>query len=113
MNTLEERIKINELERANKARQENIIQLESKARELDQKLQTLEKTESHESIDNTEITEASQSAEETTTHVSETIEEEPEEVVEVSAIENPIVTEQENYAENLKIQNEKKKRKFF
>lgn len=114
--TLEERIKINELENTNKAKQETIIQLESRVKELEQKMQTPEKPENQESAEEAKsgVTEVPQSTEEPTAHVSEAIEEEPEEeVVEVTAIEDPIIAEQEEYTDNLKRQNEKKKRKFF
>jgi chromosome segregation ATPase len=113
--TIEERIRINELEKTNKTKQETIAQLESRMRDLEQKLQTSEEPESRESVDKvkSEITEVSQPTDEPTTRFSEAIEEETEEVVEVCAIEEPVITEQENYADNLKRQNEKKKRKFF
>jgi hypothetical protein len=114
--TLEERIRISELENINKTRLEAITQLESKVGELEQRLKTGGKTESYESTNEAklEINEAPESAEEVTASVSKTIEEEPEdEVVTVAAIEDPMIVEQEENSENLKRQNEKKKRKFF
>lgn len=114
--TLEERIRINELENTNKAKQETIIQLESRMRELEQKLKTPEKPESLELADEakSEVNEVPHPTEEQTMHVSEATEEEPEEeVVEVAALEDPMIAEQEKYTKNLERQNEKKKRKFF
>lgn len=114
--TLEERIRISELENINKTRLEAITQLESKVGELEQRLKTGGKTESYESTNEAklEINEAPESTEEVTASVSKTIEEEPEdEVVTVAAIEDPMIVEQEENSENLKRQNEKKKRKFF
>lgn len=114
--TLEERIKINELENINKTRRETITRLESKMGELEQSLNAVEKPESHESTNEAklEINEVQESTEELTTSASETIEQEPEdEVVTVAAIEEPMTVEQEEYSENPKRQNEKKKRKFF
>jgi hypothetical protein len=114
--TLEERIRISELENTNKTRLEAITQLESKMGELEQRLKAVEKPGSYESTNEAklEINEVPESAEEVTTSASETNEEEPEaEVVAVAAIEDPMIVEQEENSENLKRQNEKKKRKFF
>lgn len=108
--TLEERIKINELESINKTKREAITQLESRINELEQKLKPQEETKSYESMDQDSL----KTTEEVTTTAPETVEEEPaNEVVDTGVIEDPMLAEQEEFSENLKRQNEKKKRKFF
>jgi hypothetical protein len=114
---LEEKIAIADLENNNKAKLEAITQLESKVNGLEQKLkETLEEPRSLESEGETksEIVEPQEPTEEMASQTSQAAEEEQEdEVVEVKAIEDPIIAEQEEFAEGLKKENERKKRRFF
>lgn len=114
---LEEKIAIADLEDNNKAKLEAITQLESKVNELEQKLkETLEEPRSLESEGETksEIVEPQEPTEEMASQTSQVAEEEQEdEAVEVKAIEDPIIAEHEEFAEGLKKENERKKRRFF
>jgi len=114
---LEEKIAVEELRNGNKAKQEAIAQLQSKVNELEHRLKnTAREPETLESKEETqlELAEPLEPAEEIAPQNTEPVEEESEEeVVTVAAIGEPIVAEQEEYADSLKRQNEKKKRKFF
>jgi len=114
---LEEKIAIEALENNNKTMRESITKLESKVNELEQKLrETPEEKASFKLADEmrSEAAEAPKPTEEMTPNATEAIEEEPDgEVVEVTALEDPTIAEQEEFAENFKRPNEKKKRKFF
>lgn len=115
---LEEKISIEELRNVNKTKQEAIDQLKAKLNELEQRLKnTPGKPETHESPEET-VSEVVSSpplpAEEAAAEISELTGEEPEEeTVTVTALEEPVVAQEEQLAENIKRQSEKKKRRLF
>jgi len=115
---LEEKIAIEELKNNNKTTREAIAQLETKIGGLETKLQkasqTPETPEPAAPAKEPEPVTANAPKEETLETAEPAPEEFDEDVVTVTAIEEEsLVANQENLGENLKAQQEKKKRKFF
>jgi siroheme synthase len=113
---LEEKIAIEELRNGNKAKQETINQLKSKMNELEQRLRKVSGDPNSfgptsEAVP--EVVETPKPIEEPM-DVSEPVQEEPEEeVITVTALEEPMAAEQEEIGESLNRQHEKKKRRFL
>jgi hypothetical protein len=114
---LEEKIAIEELTRNNKATREEISQLESTIKTLENKLvgcfQPSEvPAPMKETLPETEVTEPTE--EETTSELADATEsqEEQEDIVTVAEFESP-TEQQEEFGNDLKIRSDKKKRKFF
>lgn len=112
---IEEKIAIRELENCNKAKRDNIRQLESRADELKQKLENLEMPESNNSTNQAKPDPEISPKPELLTpmHSTEAIEDEPEETVEVAPVEDHVIAEQEEIAQDFKKHNEKRKRRLF
>lgn len=121
--SLEERIKVLEqqvaielLKNDNRSMHEAISHLQSKRDELEQRLKEASKTPDTERKSETtpEIFSAPGLKEETAVGITQTGMEETEgDVVTVMPLESPVPTEPEKYSEDLKKQQEKKKRKFL
>jgi uncharacterized coiled-coil protein SlyX len=117
MKVLEEKIAIEELTRNNKATREEISQLESTIKALENKLvgcfQPSEvPARMTETLPETEVTEPAE--EEITSELADATEseEEQEEIVTVAEFESP-TEQQEEFGADLKTRSDKKKRKFF
>ena len=113
---LEEEIAIEELEDNNKATREAIAQLESKMNDLEARLKPVPQI--HETPPTAtevapEVVAAPEKPEEALAPAETAPEEHEEDIVTVTAIEEPMVESQEELGESLKKQQEKKKRKFF
>jgi hypothetical protein len=117
VNVLEENIAIEELKNSNEAKREAISQLESKINGLEQRLKEASKVpETPEpTFEIKSEVAATPEPEQVTLGTVEPIPEDAaeEETVTVPPFEEPMVTGQEEYGQNLKKQHEKKKRKFF
>jgi len=114
--TLEEKIAIQELTNGNKGTRDVISQLESKISDLERRLNEVskEQTTFEPKLEvKPEVVEAPEPTEEMTSETAETISEEPEDVVTVAPLEDPMLAQEEEFSENLTKQREKKKRKFF
>ena len=114
---LEEKIAIEELTKNNKVTREEISQLESTIKALENKLvggfQPSEvPARMTETLPETEVTEPAE--EEITSELADATEseEEQEEIVTVAELESP-TEQQEEFDDDLKIRSDKKKRKFF
>lgn len=114
--TLEEKIAIQELTNSNKGTREVISQLESKINDLERRLNEVSKEpavfEPRLEV-KPELAETPEQTEEMTPETAETTSEEPEDVVTVAPLEEPMLAQEEEFGENLTKQREKKKRKFF
>jgi vacuolar-type H+-ATPase subunit I/STV1 len=112
---LEEEIVIEQMKNDNRAAREAISRLKSKKDELEQRLKDTSRTPETESTTQAEtgILNAPERAEGTAGIGAASAEETEEDVVTVMPLESPMTTEPEKYNEDLKKQQEKKKRKFL
>lgn len=114
--TLEEKIAIQELKNSNKGTREVISQLESKINDLERRLNEVSKepaTFEPRLEVKPEVAETPEQTEEMTPETAETTSEEPDDVVTVAPLEDPMLAQEEELSDNLTKQREKKKRKFF
>jgi predicted nuclease with TOPRIM domain len=112
---LEEKIVVEELKNGNRTRHDAVSRLKLKMDELEQRLEEVTKTQVTEPTSEApEIAEADEPKEEAAVGITGAAVEEPEEdVVTVAPLESPMRTEGEKGSEDLKRQQEKKKKKFF
>jgi hypothetical protein len=113
---LEEKIAIEELRNGNKTKREAVSRLKLKMDELEQRLEQVGKAPETEPTTEAgpEIAEPPEPKEEASVGITGAAVEEPEEdVVTVAPLESPMRTEVEKGSEDIKKQQEKKRKKFF